>query len=296
VFILAAVLLFGTVAAYASGVFSGGQFVKSVAEPQAVLSATATEDQDKVLYGASTEVAETVTRGNVAVTLDEVTVDEFAVYTKLTIRSVDGKPLYAGDPDGILVVSTFEFDDGEGSTTYTPGWERLDDGSDAAYIEIAQRTDFTENLKSFKKALAVFSALGADTDSGSKTSSSDIAPISDGRFEFAFPINPIVARSFTTKIGDATVDVKLTPLSISYRYKYNSDLDLILAPVDKSGAAFSLGSGGVYGPDADGYMTGTFGLAEEGDQDHSVMIDVGSIVGVHDTQAANGEVYTLTER
>jgi hypothetical protein len=288
------VLLFGTVAAYASGAFSGGQFVKSVSAPQGALSAAANEGQDKILYDASTEVAATVTQGNVAVTLDEVVVDEFAIYTKLTIRSVDGKPLYAGDPDGIIVVSKFQFDGGEGSSTYTPGWERLDDGSDAAYIEIAQRTDFTESLKSIGKAVVTFSGLATFTDSGSKTDGSDIEPMSDGAFVFVSRFNPIAARSFTAQVGSATVDVKLTPLSISYSYN-DKDLNLMLAPVDKSGAAFSLGSGGVYGPDAEGYMTGTFGLADGNDQFRSVMIDVDSITGVRDTEAADGEVYTLTE-
>jgi hypothetical protein len=296
VFVLAAVLAFGTIA-YASGAFGGGQFVKSIADPQGALSATASEEQDEVLYGASTEVAETVTHGNIAVTLDEVTADEFAIYTKLTIRSIDGKPLYTGDPDSICVAGDFRFHDGgelRPSTSFAPyDWERLDDGGDAARIEIAQRRDFYEGLRSFEKTVVTFSGLETLTDTGDKAAGPRREMVSDGAFEFAFPIDPIAARSFTARVDGVTVDVKLTPLSISYRYK--GDKDLMLEPVDGNGVACSLGSGGLGGPDADGYRTGTFSLASESDPFRGVMIDVDSIVGVWDSQAG-GEVYVLSGR
>jgi hypothetical protein len=93
-----------------------------------------------------------------------------------------------------------------------------------------------------------------------------------------------------------TVDVKLTPFSIWYRYKDDDGLDLMLEPVDKNGAAYSHGSGGLGSADAEGYRTGIFGLADGNNQFHSVMIDVDSRTGVRDAQSASSKAYTLTER
>jgi hypothetical protein len=328
---LVAVLAFGGIA-YASGMFSGGQFVRSLIAPADTLSEDQSDKQDQFLLDASTDIGETVTHGNVAITLDEVTADDFAVFTKLTIRSVDGKPLYDGQPDGVGIMGDIEFPDADGKlpeigdewpeiipqrtvrSSVQPA-QRIDDGSDPALIELAiqQNVDGDGRLSSFTKARVGFfhpAAYFGETEH----------KISDDVFVFKFDVNPVAARTFTTEIKGSPVEVRLSPFSISYRYNTRGEVfstnqyqgkgsldyyELYLSPVDRDGKRYELGSGGGFKYDMsedDGYVTATFALRSgamtpQGPQ--GAMIDVDSIVGVCEADYLasdpDGTVYPLRE-
>jgi hypothetical protein len=323
---LAAALAFGGIA-YATGMFSGGQFVKSVIAPAKSVSEDQSGKPDEFLLGASTAIGKTVTRGNVAITLDEVVADDFVIFTKLTIRSVDGEPLYDGKPDGVGIMGEAEFPDANGKwakkgdewpevipqETIRSSREpavRIDDGSDPAYIELAIRQNIygSASLSSFTKARVGFfhpAAYFGETEQ----------KLSDDIFVFEFAINPAPARTFATEIKGSPVEVKLSPFSLSYRYntrdevfstnQYKSDLgyyELYLLPVDKDGRKYDLGSGGGFKYDTsgdDGYVTVTFGLRSDealsnGMPPKGAMIDVDSIVGVCERDS-DGTIYPLCE-
>jgi hypothetical protein len=332
-FVFVAALVFGGVA-YASGVFGGGQFVKSVVDLSDTLSEAQSDKQDQFLLDASTEIGKTVTRGNVAITLDEVTADEFVIFTKLTIRSVDGKPLYEGKPDNVGIMGDIEFpdDNGEwdeptpsfheiagsvdGLSTVTQPAERIDDGSDPACIELATRQYIIGggSMKSFTKARAGFSHLAAyfgKTEEVEKIISSD-------SFAFEFDVNPVAAREFTAEVKGSPVEVKLSPFSISYRYntrdavfsenQYKNEMEdesnyldyyeLYLSPVGKDGVRYDLGDGGGFTEDTsedDGYVTVTFVMRSGGTTNQGAMIDVDSIVGVCEQSDEDDTVYSFCE-